>query len=273
MRNKIPITVMVVTKNAQRHLKRCLKSVQDFDEVIVVDSKSADDTVRIAQEHNVSVIDFEWNGAYPKKRQWCLDTINTRHEWIFFVDADEEVTEALKKELLGFDQRVAGAFVKGRPVMNGKALRHGLWNNKIALLNKNKMAFPVVDDLDIDGMGEIEGHYQPVLKDAFAGEEIAQLQSPLLHHCYEDLEAHRRRHEGYAQWEARMIKRAAYPRDPLMWRAFLKSSFRRSPVRGWISFLYIYVVRLGFLDGVAGFRVANTKRQYYQDVRRAQNFL
>jgi len=260
---KIPVSVLVATKNEEKMIVRCLRSLQDFDDVIVVDSKSEDKTALLAEKYGAQVIPFKWNGCYPKKRQWCLNTLELKHNWVFFVDADEELPKALIDEVRDLNFSVAGYFVKGANVINGKVLRHGLHNKKLCLFDKNKIEFPVVDDLDIVGMGEIEGHYQPTLKVGFEKEEIGQLNTPLCHHTFEDFERWQKSHDRYALWEREMIKRKAYPKDPILWRERLKSTFRVLPLRGLLMFFYAYVWKLGFLEGVHGFRVARLKAQYY----------
>jgi len=100
------------------------------------------------------------------------------------LDADEVVTSALADDIRalfahGPSGAMAGVFIRGRNVAYGRPLRFGLMNNKLALLNRRKMAFPVVDDLKIEGGNEVEGHYQPVCIGEGGG--IGQLKAPLLH--------------------------------------------------------------------------------------------
>src|SRR5688572_22658024 len=96
----IPVSVLVVVKNGAATLDATLASLNGFSEVLVIDSHSKDGTVDIAGSHKFPVLQFEWNGHYPKKRQWVLDNITFKNEWIFFVDADEVVTEELKQEIV-----------------------------------------------------------------------------------------------------------------------------------------------------------------------------
>lgn len=269
MAKKIPISVIVVTKNEGARIERCLRALQDFDDVVVVDSYSRDHTVHLARQWGARVILFSWDGHYPKKRQWCLDRLSLRHDWVFFVDADEVVPLGLLAELATLDLPAAGPagyFVKGRYVIGGKALRYGLQNNKLCLFDRRKIAFPVVDDLDLPGMGEIEGHYQPVLKSGYEGEQLGQLQGALLHYAYEDNVSWMGRHERYAAWESAMIARNAYPVDPVPAREALKRFFRRMPpmVRAAAAFGHSYVLKRGFWDGAAGFALAKSRWDYYR---------
>lgn len=267
----IKVSVLITTFNEADNLPRCLAALQNFDEVIVIDSASEDGTVDVAHSLGVHVENFNWNGKYPKKRQWCLDNLDIKHDFIFFVDGDEEVTPSLVDEIEQLDFKAAGYFVKGRYIWNGQALEHGLKNNKLVLFNRHKIEFPVVNDLDIEGMGEIEGHYQPVLKTGYKAEPLKQLRYPLLHFAYEDQERWENRHKRYAMWEAEMIKRHAYPEDPNRMRRFLKTIFQKIPCRGWIAFCHSYIFKFGFWDGQAGFQFARSRARYYQMVVNALN--
>lgn len=265
----INISVLITTLNEAKNLPRCLAALQEFSEIIIIDSGSTDETVAIAKNLGAQVINFKWNQQYPKKRQWCLDTLSIKNDFVFFVDGDEEVTPALVDELRALDLQAAGYFVKGQYIWDDKELKHGLKNNKLALINRHKIEFPIVNDLDIEGMGEIEGHYQPVLKAAYKGEAIAQLSQPLHHFAYEDAQGWERRHKRYARWEAEMIKRNAYPKDPSALRERLKIIFRNIPLRGLISFGHSYIWKYGFLDGESGYEFAVSRFEYYRLVNSA----
>lgn len=247
------ISVIIVTKNEERRLDKCLKALCDFDHIVVVDSKSADKTQEIAKAFGAEVVNFIWNGQYPKKRQWVLDNLQLR-DWVLFIDADEIMTPALAEEIFTLRKDAAGYFIRGQYVYKGRMLRFGLRNNKLALINRHKMMFPVVDDLNLPGMGEIEGHYQPVLKDVGS---IGQLQSALIHEAYDqDWLA---RHERYAAWGRGMNAKRAWPDD----FRFIKRVFRTLPFKPFIAFLHSYILKLGFLDGIAGLQFALSRARYY----------
>lgn len=262
----IPVSVIVATLNEESRIGRCLEALAAFDEVFVVDSGSSDRTATLAAQAGAKVVRFCWDGRYPKKRQWCLDHLPSRHEWIFFVDADETVTPALTAEIgRMFAKKPArdGYFIKGRYVIDGKILRFGLNNNKLCLFDRRRFVFPAVDDLDLPGMGEIEGHYQPVARDKPV--KIGQLSASLLHHAYdENWEA---RHRRYAAWEAGMNRKNAWPADPVRWRQAIKRLFRALPGRSLIAFLHCYVGKGGFLDGKNGLRFAVSRLHYYAMIR------
>lgn len=263
MPRDIAVSVLVTTLNEERNLPRCLAALERFAEIIVIDSGSADATQQIARSLGASVVTFIWNGRYPKKRQWCLDHLDLEHERVFFVDADEEVTPELCDEIAALDWAAAGYFVKGMYVIDGKALRFGLKNSKLCLFDRRKIEFPVVDDLDIPGMGEIEGHYQPVLKESVFKEKIGTLANPLFHYALEDRERWQSRHDGYKQWQKGIKMRCAAPKDPKFLRACLKNVFHTMPGRSLAAFAHSYFVLGGFMDGAAGFALARSRYLYY----------
>lgn len=274
MPGKIPVSVLVVTRNEAARIKPCLAALKNFDEIVVVDSNSTDDTAGIARQEGVRVENFTWNGRYPKKRQWSLDNLNLEHNRVFMVDADEIVTPELAAEIRALDWRAAGYFVRGLYVRHGRVLRHGLKNNKLALFDRRKIAFPVADDLDLPGMGEIEGHYQPVLKEPGTRQAIRALKAHLLHYAHnndddDDDDGWQGRHERYAAWEAGMNRRNAWPADPLLWRQALKRAFRAMPGRPLIAFLHSYILRRGFLDGAQGYHHARDRARYYAMIKKA----
>jgi len=279
---KIPVSAVIVTRNEEARIGPCLAALSDFDEIVVVDSHSADATADIARRHGALVVPFSWNGAYPKKRQWCLETLSLRHDFVFFVDADEIVTPALAAEIRRVFARrgdsdgfPAGFFVRGRYRMGGRILRHGLSNNKLCLIDRRQFFFPEVADLHLPGMGEIEGHYQPRRRKGTAdrgrsrgGEDriahIARLRAYLIHDALGDFTGWEARHRRYAAWEAGMTRGNLWPADPLFAREALKKIFRRLPFRPLAAFLHSYVLKRGFLDGRAGWRLAALRARYYR---------
>lgn len=262
-----PISVVIVTKNEERRLGACLKALREhFSDLWVVDSSSADRTNEIARSFGARVVDFKWDGKYPKKYGWCLAHLDGAADWILFIDADEIMGGALADEIKALDLSAAGYFIKARYRVDGYVLKHGLVNNKLCLMNKTKMKFPIIHDLDIDGMGEIEGHYQPVLKAGFEGEDIGQLENSLIHDAAIEGRDWAQKHARYARWEAAMDKRGAWPKENDMKRRILKMIFRALPFRKAAAFVHCYIFKLGFLDGALGYKFARSRYRYYRMV-------
>ena len=88
MNNNIPVTVIVSVKNEELNLPTCLEKLKDFSEVIVVDSMSTDKTPEIVKEFRFQLVNFKWNGKFPKKRNWTLENVNIKNDWVLFLDAD-----------------------------------------------------------------------------------------------------------------------------------------------------------------------------------------
>jgi len=268
----IPVSVIIVTKNEAGKIGACIDALREFNDIWVVDSGSRDGTSKIATEKNVHVVPFEWNGQYPKKRQWCLNNLLLQNDWVFFVDADEIISDDLSCEIKSRilpDMSEAGFFVTGRYRLHDKILRFGLPNKKIALLHRGRMEFPVVDDLDIPGMGEIEGHYQPILKTNTNGEHIGTLRTAMFHHALDDERAWAFRHEKYARWESGMNRKNAWPIDPVPWRQAVKEFLRASSFRAEIVFFVAFILKFGFLDGAAGLYLAKKRYSYLKMINRA----
>ena len=194
---KIPVSVVVMTKNEERNIAKCLKALVEFDEVFVVDSDSTDATCAMATALGARVSNFQWNGKYPKKKQWCLEQLPFSHPVVLYVDADEEMTPALAAEIREVLPRFAagagGAFVPFDYVFCGKKLEHGHRVYKLALLARDQSRFLDYDDLDVAHMWEVEGHYQPQVK----GETFA-LRQRMVHNDHDSLFHYFDKHNRYS---------------------------------------------------------------------------
>jgi glycosyltransferase involved in cell wall biosynthesis len=259
--------VIVCTRNEAANIGACLGALGRFDQVLVVDSGSDDGTTAVAAAHGATVVPFRWDGGYPKKKQWCLEVLPLRHAWAMHVDADEVVTPDLAEEIARLMARGpshAGYFIEGRYVFLGRPLRFGLRNRKLMLLDRRHARFPPCDDLDVAGGWEVEGHYQPVIDGT-----VGRLRHPVLHWDRKSLAAWFDRHNRYSDWEAVLRhdgRRAAVVAADTPGRARLKRLFDRLPGKALAAFLHSYVLRLGVLDGAAGFHFALLRGFYYWQI-------
>ena len=95
----LPVSVIIAARNEAKNLPRCLQALKDFGEVYVIDSQSKDATVEIARSHGAQVAQFHYQGGWPKKRQWAMDTLPVAHEWVLLLDADEVLTPLQRQRL------------------------------------------------------------------------------------------------------------------------------------------------------------------------------
>ena len=190
------------------------------------------------------------------------------HPVVLYVDADEEMTPALAREIRAslprFEAGAGGAFVPFDYVFCGRKLRHGHRVYKLALLARDRSRFLDYDDLDVAHMWEVEGHYQPQVQ----GQTFA-LREPMVHNDHDSLFHYFDKHNRYSDWEASLRVKGLMndPREAnLGGRALLNGCSTRCR-SGSISFLHSYVFRLGFLDGKAGFDYAVARAMYYWQIR------
>ncbi len=263
----IPVSVVVMTRNEAGNIADCLLALSSFAEVFVVDSCSTDSTAKLAVSLGASVVVFQWNGLYPKKKQWCLDNLRFSHDWVFYVDADERVTPALTAEiaaLISDGPRHAGYFIIGRMAFLGRRLRFGQVNNKLALFDRRHGSYRVCPDLDVTTMWEVEGHYQPEIFGT-----VGRLKAYLWHEDAKPPFAWIERHNRYSDWEAALrgdgrLRRLAMAES--RWRRWLKILLNSLPARPLLAFVHSYLWRLGFLDGAAGFHYAMARAFYYWQI-------
>ena len=93
------ITVVIPAKNEAKNLATCIVAVTALGPIVVIDSGSIDDTKTIAESAGAEVLDFDWDGHFPKKRNWFLRTYEFKTDWVLFLDADEFVSTAFIDEV------------------------------------------------------------------------------------------------------------------------------------------------------------------------------
>jgi glycosyltransferase involved in cell wall biosynthesis len=263
----IPVTVVVPAKNEERNLGRCLGALSRFAEVIVVDSGSTDRTQEIARQAGARLIEFRWDGGYPKKRNWVLINQTLANDWVLFLDADETVDDR-------FCDEVAAAVASGRhhgywlnytSYFLGRRMRYGVPQRKLALLRVGAGLYERIEE-DAWSSLDMEVHEHPVV-DGSVGEIRAQIE----HNDFRGIDKFLDRHRHYARWEAKryllLARRSGSDSPDLTPRQRFKYRHLARWWYPWFYFLYAYVVRLGFLDGAAGFQYAFYKAWYFLTVR------
>jgi glycosyltransferase involved in cell wall biosynthesis len=280
----IPVSVIIAVRNEAKNLPRCLEALREFAEVYVIDSQSTDETVEIARAYGAKVVQFHYRGGWPKKRQWAMNTLPIANDWILLLDADEVVTANLAAVIRVAIQNpvLNGYFIILQTWFMGRALRHGdigLW--KLALFRRNKARFECrLREQDLS-MADMEIHEHVVADGA-----TARLRQPIIHRNIESLSRYIRKHDEYSNWEARVLLQpqvdielpASLRGTQAQRRRWLKGKLFAIPGSPILLFLYRYVFRLGFLDGVPGLiycsfqaiQMFHTKAKIYE-MKRANN--
>jgi len=256
---RLPVSVIVATRNEEKNLPRCLEGLRDAGEVLVIDSGSADATPEIARSYGAKVIQFHYQGGWPKKRQWAMDTLPLAYDWIFLVDADEVMTPELADEIRVAiaNNQVNGYYVALRMYFLGRVLRHGDASfQKLALFRRGKGRFECrLKDQDAS-MADMEIHEHIIVEGA-----TGSLRNSLIHHNVESLSRYIQKHDEYSNWEARVLLQAdcsdselpaAFFGTQAQRRRWLKRQLYSLPGSPLFLFLYRYIFRAGFLDGVPG---------------------
>jgi len=255
----LPVSVIVPVRNEAGNLPRCLESLREAGEVYVIDSQSSDATVEIASSYGAKVVQFQYHGGWPKKRQWAMDTLPFAYDWIFLVDADEALTPELAEEIAQAIRNpgIDGYYIALQTYFLGRVLRHGGTGlYKLSLFRRGKGRFECrLKDQDAS-MADMEVHEHVVLEG-----KSAKLKHPLLHHNVQSLSHYIQKHNEYSNWEARVwLQGEESYRDlpPSLFgtqaqrRRWLRKKFFRFPGSPWLFFIYRYVFQLGFMDGVPG---------------------
>jgi glycosyltransferase involved in cell wall biosynthesis len=254
----LPVTVIIPVRNEARNLPRCLQSLGQVGKVIVVDSQSTDTTVEIAREFGAQVVQFHYQGGWPKKRQWAMDTLPLAHDWVLLLDADEVLTPDLTAEIRRAIQstEINGYYIELRMYFLGRVLRHGDASfSKLSLFRRGKGKYECrLKDQDAS-MADMEVH-----EHVFVEGKTARLQHPLIHHNIESLSRYIQKHDEYSNWEAKVLSQESVGSEisaslfgtQAQRRRWLKQKLFVIPGSPVLLFLYRYVFHLGFLDGVPG---------------------
>lgn len=255
----IPVSVIVAVRNEARNLPRCLESLREIGEVYVVDSQSSDATVEVARSFGAKVVQFHYQGGWPKKRQWAMESLPLVHDWILLLDADESLTPELANEIRAAIQNPSydGYYIALRIFFLGRELRHsGASFYKLSLFRRGKGHYECRLKEQDTSMADMEVH-EHVVVDGRA----AKLKSPLLHHNVESISHYIRKHDAYSNWEAKLWLNTTPGADELtpsltgtqaQRRRWLRRKFFLLPGSSLAYFLYKYIFCLGFLDGVPG---------------------
>jgi glycosyltransferase involved in cell wall biosynthesis len=254
---KLPISVIVAARNEARNLPSCLEALRDMGEVYVIDSQSSDATPEIARTFGAKVVQFHYQGGWPKKRQWAIENLPLAYDWILLVDADEAVTPELSQEIRRAieNPNLNGYYISLRMYFLGRLLRHGgagFW--KLSLFRRGKGGYECRLKSQDVSMADMEVHEHVVVEGA-----TARLKNPLVHRNAESLSRYIQKHDEYSNWEAKVWLDGDNAQLPPAFfgtqaqhRRWLKRTFLGIPGAPLWFFLFRYLLSLGFLDGMPG---------------------
>jgi glycosyltransferase involved in cell wall biosynthesis len=266
--NTLPVTVVIPTKNESSNLRHCIERLSSFAEIWVVDSHSSDDTCTIAAEAGARVLAFNWQGGFPKKRNWILMNEKFTTPWVLFLDADEQVSTGFVDELARLlpNTHHSGFWLNYTTHFMGKILKYGVPQRKLALFRVGAGLYERIDDPGWSHL-DMEVHEHPVLDGS-----LGEVRSQIDHRDFRGITHFIDRHNSYSTWEAsRYVQLTS--NDPasnahaLTTRQRLKYRLLR---RWWFAsayFIAAYFFKLGLLDGGAGFDYALLKMAYFQNIR------
>jgi glycosyltransferase involved in cell wall biosynthesis len=262
--NKIPISVIVSVKNEALNLPSCLDKLKRFDQIVVVDSGSTDDTTIIAAAMGAEVLQFEWNGKFPKKRNWALQNAKLRHDWILFLDADEFVTEEFVNEVAfrTQDDSYNGFTIQFENYFMGKKLKYGYGFQKSALFKKSKGAYEKIEE-DLWSHLDMEVHEHPIIEG-----KVGIIKAKVVHKDFKNLDHYIAKHNAYSTWEAqRYLQLKETKNELLSFNQKIKYGLLNTGLLPAVYFLGAYFLKLGFLDGKEGFYLARFKSHYFFQIQ------
>ena len=222
-----PISVVIITKNEEHNIERCLKSVRWANEIVVIDNGSTDRTMDICRKYNCVIKETDWLGFGTLKKM-AVDT--AKYDWIFSIDSDEEVSEQLKDKILStLENPTCNGFrIKRESFYLGKKIRHCGWQRdyQLRLFNRKFGNFndkPVHESVNISGT-------------------VGKIEAPLYHYTYPTVQSHIEKMNRYTELGLDLLiekKKTA--------------SIGGAVLRGLAKFFKMYILQLGFLDGKIGF--------------------
>lgn len=261
------VTIVLPVKNEEKNLARCIDLVSALGPVVVVDSGSADHTRAVAESLGSTVLDFKWNGLFPKKRNWTLQNYDFKTEWVLFLDADEFVSPEFVAEVqaaiadtthIGFWLNFSNHFM-GQKLKGGDAFR------KLALFRVGAGEYEKIEEDNWSHL-DMEVHEHPVLSGS-----VGEIRASIQHNDFRGLKHYIAKHNEYSSWEAMRYLRLLNQEEP-EWLSLSDRQKKkyRNLAKWWFApsyFVMTYIVKRGFRDGAVGLHFAIMKAIYFYQIR------
>lgn len=228
------LTVIVLTKNEEKNITRCLESLAWCNEILVIDDYSLDKTVVSVKTLNAKVYQRELGNDFSSQRNYGLNI--AKHDWVLFVDADEIISHKLAEEIkskldyANYQNSCSGFFIKRRDKFMGKFLKYGetAGVKLLRLANKN--------------MGKFKGKVHEVWE--IKG-KIGEFNNSLIHERNISTEEFLTRIDRYSTIRAKELYEKKVKTNVFLILLYFK-----------VKFMQNYILRFGFLDGMRGFIMA-----------------
>lgn len=255
------ISILILTLNEETNLPGCLESVAWSNDIVVFDSYSNDRTIEIAKAAGARIVQWEFDN-YAAQRNAALNEVEYKHPWVLMVDADERWPQEIYEEIITAIEEDKNGDICiyhfcRKDMFCGKWLRHSsgypTWAGRLVRLGRISVEREINEEYHTDGKkGYLKSHF--------------------VHHPFnKGIAFWLERHNRYSSMEAEaLVKdvqsglkfRQLFSSDPTIRRKFLKQLAFRLPCRPFLVFCYLYFLRLGFLDGAAGFTYCRLRAIY-----------
>lgn len=263
----LDLTIAIPVRNEAKNLPTCLAAIGKkwANKVVIIDSSSTDATQQIAQEWGAQVINFEWNGQFPKKRNWFLRNHPPTTKWVLFLDADEYLTNNFKNEVEAalVENKYVGYWLRYTIYFMGKQLKGGYPLHKLALFRVGAGEYERIDEAQWSQL-DMEVHEHPILEG-----KVGVIKSKIDHQDLRGVTHYVNKHNDYASWEAaRFLKtsKEAKASGNWTWKQKIKYRLMRTPLIGPAFFVGSYFFMGGFRDGTRGLAFGILKMAYFTQV-------
>jgi glycosyltransferase involved in cell wall biosynthesis len=263
----LDLTIAIPVRNEERNLAVCLQAIgRDFArQVLVIDSASTDATVAVARAHGVDVLNFVWNGHFPKKRNWYLRHHPPATSWVLFLDADEILTPAVKREIAAAlpGSSHQGFLLSYTNYFLGRRLRGGYPLRKLALFRMGEVEYERIEE-DHWSHCDMEVHEHPIVPGS-----IGLIRSRIDHRDLRGIDSYMAKHNQYAAWEAhRLFSHRQDPHTAASWKPHQRLKYRliSSPWGGLAFFFGSFFAMGGWRDGSIGFAFCLLKAGYFTQI-------
>ncbi len=263
----LDLTIAIPARNEEENLSRCIQAIGNgfAKQIIVIDSASNDSTATLALSLGAQVINFIWDGSFPKKRNWFLREHAPSTSWVLFLDADEILTEAVKNEIAEVlpSSTHQGYLLSYTNYFLGRRLRGGYPLRKVALFRVGGVEYERIDE-DHWSQCDMEVHEHPIIHGS-----VGLIRNRIDHRDLRGISSYMDKHNQYAAWEAqRLFSHQRQHQTSAIWKPHQRLKYRliRSPWGGLAFFFGSFLLMGGWRDGSTGLAFSILKSAYFVQI-------